>query len=47
MNSTLKNTIAVITGLVLGRIINMEIIMSSSSTIPPPKNGVDVRLWKL
>lgn len=41
MNSTLKNTIAVIAGLVIGSIINMGIIMISSSVIPPP-NGADI-----
>jgi len=41
MNSTLKNTIAIIAGLVIGSIINLGIIMISSSTIPPP-NGADI-----
>jgi hypothetical protein len=41
MNSTLKNILAVITGLVIGSIVNMGIIMISSSVIPPP-NGADV-----
>lgn len=41
MNSTLKNSLAVIAGLVLGSIVNMGIIMISSSVIPPP-NGADV-----
>jgi hypothetical protein len=41
MNSNLKNTIAVIAGLIIGGIINMGIIMISSSVIPPP-NGADI-----
>jgi hypothetical protein len=41
MNSTLKNSLAVIIGLVIGGIINMGIIMISGSIIPPP-NGIDV-----
>jgi hypothetical protein len=41
MSSTLKNSIAVIAGLVIGGIINMGIIMISSSVIPPP-NGADI-----
>lgn len=41
MNSTLKNILAVIAGLVIGSIVNMGIIMISSSVIPPP-NGADV-----
>ena len=41
MNSTLRNSLAVIIGLVIGGIINMGIIMISSSVIPPP-NGADV-----
>ena len=40
MNSTLRNSLAVIIGLVIGGIINMGIIMISSSVIPPP-NGAD------
>nr|WP_301402737.1 hypothetical protein [Polaribacter huanghezhanensis] len=41
MNATLKNILAVIAGLVIGSIVNMGIIMMSSSVIPPP-NGADV-----
>jgi hypothetical protein len=41
MNSTVKNILAVLLGLILGSIVNMGIIMISSSTIPPPE-GVDV-----
>ena len=41
MNSTVKNILAVVTGLIIGSIINMGIIMISGSIIPPP-NGVDV-----
>ena len=41
MNATLKNILAVIVGLIIGSIVNMGIIMISSSVIPPP-NGADV-----
>ena len=41
MSSTVKNILAVIGGLILGSIVNMGIIMISSSVIPPP-NGADV-----
>lgn len=41
MNSTLKNSFSVIAGLVIGGIINMGIIMISSTVIPPP-NGADI-----
>jgi hypothetical protein len=41
VNSTLKNTIAVIVGLVIVSIIDMGMIMISSSVIPPP-NGADI-----
>lgn len=41
MNSTLKNILAVIAGLVIGSIVNMGIIIISSSVIPPP-NGADI-----
>lgn len=40
MNSTLKNTLTVIIGLIVGGIVNMGIIMVSGSIIPAP-NGVD------
>lgn len=41
MNPTIKNILAVIVGLVVGSIVNMSIIMVSSSIIPPPE-GADV-----
>jgi len=41
MNSTVKNILAVVTGLIIGSIVNMGIIMISVSIIPPP-NGADV-----
>lgn len=41
MNITLKNILAVIAGLIFGSVVNMGIIMISSSIIAPPE-GVDV-----
>lgn len=41
MNPIFKNTLAVILGLFVGSIVNMAIILMSSSVIPPP-NGADV-----
>jgi len=41
MNPILRNTLAVIAGLVVGSIVNMSIILISGSIIPPP-NGADV-----
>ncbi len=41
MNSTVRNILAIVTGLVLGSIVNMGIIMISGSIIPPPE-GADV-----
>jgi len=41
MNSTLKNILAIVAGLVIGSIVNMGIIMMSNSIIAPP-NGADV-----
>jgi len=41
MSKTVKNIFAVIVGLIIGSIVNMGIIMISSSMIPPPE-GVDV-----
>jgi len=41
MNPTLKNVLAVIVGLVVGGIVNMAIVIMSSSIIPPP-TGVNV-----
>ncbi|MFV0570952.1 MAG: hypothetical protein ACK5M1_00780 [Xanthomarina gelatinilytica] len=40
MNSTVKNILAVIAGLVIGSIVNMGLITLSGSIIPPPE-GVD------
>lgn len=41
MNPILKNSIAVVTGIVVGSIVNMALISVSSSVIPPPE-GADV-----
>ena len=41
MNSIVKNILAIILGLILGSVVNMGIIMISSSIIPPP-DGADV-----
>lgn len=41
MSPTIKNILAIIAGLVIGSVVNMGIIMISSSIIPPP-NGADV-----
>ncbi|SNR70527.1 hypothetical protein [Lutibacter flavus] len=41
MNSTVKNILAVIVGLIIGSAINMGIISISGAIIPPP-NGADV-----
>lgn len=41
MNSTVKNILAVISGLIIGSVVNMGIIMISGSIIPPPE-GADV-----
>ncbi len=41
MNATVKNILAVISGLILGSAVNMGIIMISGSIIPPPE-GADV-----
>lgn len=40
MNSTVKNILAVVAGIVVGSIVNMGIIMISGSVVPPPE-GVD------
>lgn len=40
MNPTLRNILAVVTGLIVGSVVNMGIIMLSGSVIPPPP-GVD------
>lgn len=41
MNSTIKNILAVVLGIVFGGVVNMGIIMISGSIIPPP-DGADV-----
>jgi hypothetical protein len=41
MNTTLKNVLAVIAGVLVGGALNMGIIMISGSVVPPP-NGADV-----
>jgi hypothetical protein len=41
MNTILRNTLAVIIGLVVGGAVNMALIMASPYVIPPPA-GVDV-----
>ncbi len=41
MNSFLRNTLAVLAGLVIGSVVNMSILLISSSIIPAP-NGIDV-----
>lgn len=41
MNPILRNALAVIAGVFLGSVVNMIVIVSSGSIIPPP-NGVDV-----
>mgnify|MGYP007080378356 CR=1 FL=1 len=41
MNPILKNAIAVISGFLIGSIVNGGIIMISASVIPPP-DGADV-----
>ena len=41
MNPIVKNILAVISGAILGGVVNMGIIMVSGSIIPPP-DGVDV-----
>ena len=41
MNPNVKNTLAVVVGLVIGSIVNMGLIMISPMVIPPPE-GVDV-----
>lgn len=42
MNSTLRNILAVILGLVIGSIVNGAIIQISGSIIPPPE-GADLK----
>ena len=41
MNSTIKNFLVIIVAIVVGSIVNMGIVMISSSIIPPP-NGADI-----
>jgi hypothetical protein len=41
MNPILKNILAVITGLIIGSVVNMGFIMIIGSVIPPP-DGADV-----
>ena len=41
MSPTIKNILAIIAGLIMGSIVNMGIIMISSSVIPPP-SGADI-----
>jgi hypothetical protein len=41
MNAVLKNILAIVSGLILGSVVNMGIIMLSPVVIPPPA-GVDV-----
>lgn len=41
MNPIFKNVLAVVAGILIGGLVNMAIIMMSSSIIPPPE-GVDV-----
>jgi hypothetical protein len=41
MNPILKNTLAVLAGIVVGSVVNGALISVSSSIIPPP-NGADV-----
>ncbi|WP_396153346.1 hypothetical protein [Flavobacterium sp.] len=41
MNPILKNILAVVLGIVLGSIVNMSLILISSSIIPPPE-GADI-----
>ncbi len=41
MNSIIKNSLAIVAGIIIGSIVNMGIITISGSIIPPP-NGADV-----
>lgn len=41
MNNTLKSILASVSGIILGSLVNMGIIMISGSVIPPPE-GADV-----
>lgn len=42
MNPILRNILAVLTGLIVGSVVNMSIIEISGSIIPPPE-GFDIR----
>ena len=37
MNPILRNVLAIVAGIILGSIVNMAVIMLSSSVIPPPE----------
>lgn len=39
MNPILRNTLAVIVGIIVGSVVNMSIILISGSIIPPPKGA--------
>lgn len=39
MNPILRNTLAVIAGIIVGSVVNMSIILISGSIIPPPKGA--------
>lgn len=41
MNPILRNIIALVIGFLIGSLVNMALIMTSGSIIPPP-NGIDV-----
>ena len=41
MNSIIRNILAVVTGIIIGSLVNMGIITISGSVIPPPE-GADV-----
>ena len=41
MNPILRNILAVLTGIVLGNLVNMGLILASGTIIPPPE-GVDM-----
>jgi hypothetical protein len=40
MNPVVKNILAVLAGIIIGGVVNMGIIMVSSSIIPPPEGAV-------
>ena len=46
MNPILKNTLAVLAGIVVGSVVNGALISVSGSIIPPP-NGVDVSKFEV